>query len=451
MKNGTMTKKYIEFFQNHAIDPAGGILCAVSGGKDSMFLLDTMRRFGRETGVPVACAHFNHCLRGAESDRDAAFVRDFCGKEKIPYREASGDVAAVAAQRGTGIEETARALRYAFLEEAASQLACAWIATAHNADDNVETVLLNLVRGSGLHGLCGIPPVRGRIFRPMLDLTRDEIEAYLTARRIPSVEDSTNAGDDYNRNRLRHHVVPILHEINAQAVRNIGRMTVLLQEDEAFLQQLAAQFLAEQPEEGIHAAALAALPRPVSARVLRQWCGKPLSADHVEKVRALCCAEDPYAMVDVPGMRVRREREFLVSGDRTVGILFPRTILPGTVTVLQEVGLEVHCSLVEICPEIHKTFNILFFQCEAIYGNITVTSRAQGDTIRLAGRNCTKRLKKLFSEAKLTLEQRNRIPVFRDARGVIGVGGFGVDARCAARPGGRAIRIEIKRTGETKR
>ncbi|MGI6013177.1 MAG: tRNA lysidine(34) synthetase TilS [Oscillospiraceae bacterium] len=446
-----MTKKYIEFFQQYAIEPSEGILCAVSGGKDSMFLLDTMQRFAQECGVRMVCAHFNHCLRGAESERDAAFVQQFCAERAILCCIGSGDVAAAAARRGTGIEETARDLRYAFLVETADQMNCKWIVTAHNADDNAETILLNLARGSGLRGLSGIPPVRGRILRPMLELTRDEIEAYLEEHHIPNVEDSSNAADDYSRNRLRHHVMPTLREINAQFSRNAGRTAALLREDEAFLQQLAAQFLAEQPADKIHAAALAALPRPVSARVLRRVCGSALSAVHIEQLRALCYTENPYAMTDVPGMRVRREREYLVFGTRTMGILVPRTILPNTVTLIPEAGLEVYCTVVDVCPEIHKTFNILFFQCETIYGNIAVTSRAEGDTIRLAGRNCTKRLKKLFSEAKLTPEQRNQIPVFRDARGVIGICGFGVDERCAARPGDRAIRIEIKKTGENER
>lgn len=441
-------KKYTEFFRRYAVDPADGILCAVSGGKDSMFLLDTMQKFAAETKTQIACAHFNHCLRGAESGRDAAFVQAFCEERGIPFLLGSGDVAAAAARRGTGIEETARDLRYAFLEEAADALSCRWIATAHNADDNAETMLLHLTRGSGLHGLCGIPPVRGRILRPMLTIAREEIEAYLRTNGIPNVEDSSNAQDFCSRNRLRHHVMPVLRELNPRFVRAAGRTAELLQEDEAFLQDLAEAFLKEQPERGISAAALAALPRPVSARVLQTLCGGTLSAVHMEMLRALCVSDDPYAAADVPGMRVRREREYLVFHPPEMGILSSGTLIPGTVTRLPEVGLELHCSVVECCPEIHKTFNILFFQCDAICGNITVTSRAEGDTIRLAGRNCTKRLKKLFSEAKLTLEQRDCVPVFRDACGVIGVGGFGVDARCAAKPGDRAIRIEIKKTGE---
>lgn len=444
-----MKTKYTEFFRQYAVNPADGILCAVSGGKDSMFLLDTLQKFAAETGTQIACAHFNHCLRGAESERDAAFVRQVCLTRGIPFLAGADDVAAAAARRGAGIEETARDLRYAFLAGAADRLSCRWIATAHNADDNLETMLLNLTRGSGLHGLCGIPPVRGRILRPMLTVPRAEIEAYLAEHGISSVEDSSNAGDDYSRNRLRHHVMPVLRALNPQVSVTAGRTAALLREDEAFLQQLAAEFLEKQPQrDRISAAELAALPRPVSARVLQTLCGGALAAVHVEMLRALCDSGDPYAAADVPGMRVRREREDLVFRAPEPGILSSRTVVPGAVTVLPEVGLELHCSVVEVCPKIHKTFHNLFFQCDAICGNITVTSRAEGDTIRLAGRNCTKRLKKLFSEAKLTPEQRARVPVFRDECGVIGVGGFGVDARCAAKPGDRAIRIEIKKTGE---
>ncbi|MEI3160450.1 MAG: tRNA lysidine(34) synthetase TilS [Oscillospiraceae bacterium] len=175
-----------------AIAPGARVLCAVSGGVDSMYLLYRMAELGAQRGFAVGCAHFNHGLRGAESDRDEAFVRAQCEKLGVPFYAGRGDVASV---RGMGTEAAARELRYAFLTRCADEHGYDWIATAHTADDNAETLLLNLARGCGLRGLTGIPPQRGKLLRPMLDTTRAQAEAYLTARAIPHVEDSTNAAD----------------------------------------------------------------------------------------------------------------------------------------------------------------------------------------------------------------------------------------------------------------
>ena len=164
-----------------AIMPGVRVLCAVSGGVDSMYLLHRMTALGAQRGFAVGCAHFNHGLRGAESDRDEAFVRAQCEKLGVPFY-------------------AGRELRYAFLAQCAQAHSYDWIATAHTADDNAETLLLNLARGCGLRGLTGIPPQRGKLLRPMLDTTRAQAEAYLTAHAIPHVEDSTNAADAYARN-----------------------------------------------------------------------------------------------------------------------------------------------------------------------------------------------------------------------------------------------------------
>ena len=198
----------------------GLILCAVSGGADSMYLLARLR----ELGYTVAAGHYNHGLRGTEADRDEAFVRDFCAARGIPFVSEKGDVAAFAAEQGMGTEAAARTLRYAFLERAADDLGAAVIATAHTAGDNAETVLLHLARGSGLKGLGGIPPKRGRVVRPMLDVTRAEVESYLAEHDIKYVTDSTNGEDDYARNRVRHGAVPALETVNPAFLRTAGMM-----------------------------------------------------------------------------------------------------------------------------------------------------------------------------------------------------------------------------------
>ena len=167
--------------------PHGGrVLCAVSGGLDSMCLLDYM---ARQPDFSVGVAHFNHRLRGAEADRDESFVRDFCAARGIPFAAGSGDTRAFAEKEGLSIEEAARRLRYAFLNKAAEDGGYDAVFTAHHADDNAETVLLNLIRGTGSAGLAGIPQVRGNICRPFLRVPRAELADYAAAHDIPHVED----------------------------------------------------------------------------------------------------------------------------------------------------------------------------------------------------------------------------------------------------------------------
>ena len=420
------------------------VLCAVSGGKDSVYLLVRLLELAPELDLELCCAHFNHCLRGAESERDRQFVESFCAERGVVCYSGSGDVAAFAEEQGMGIEEAARELRYRFLEETAEKTGALRIATAHTADDNAETMLLNLVRGSGLHGLCGIPPVRGRIIRPMLTVTTAEVLAYLDEHAIAHVEDSTNASNDYSRNRLRHEVLPRLREQNPNLAQSLFRTAELLRDDEEYLTKQAEGFLREHFANGaINAKALSALPRPLSARALQIAAGGSLSAAHIEAVRAIAEGDDPHAAADVTGMRVFREYDELRFGAAEKRKIAPRVIAPGSVITLEEVGLELKAYPIKKCSEIHNSFNIFFFKSANICGNITVESRRDGEKIRLAGRDCTKSLKKLFSEKRLNGVERDLVPVLYDEAGAIAVYGLGIAERCEAKAGDDVLEIEI--------
>ena len=194
------------------------VLAAVSGGLDSMCLL----HFLRAQGYEVCCAHFNHRLRGEEAARDEEFVRAWCEKEGVPFYAGSGDVRAHARTTGKSEEEAARDLRYAFLRETANALN-AQLALAHHADDNAETVLLNLVRGTDLRGLCGMRPKQGDLIRPFLEQTREELVTYARAHNIPHVEDHTNADPNAAaRNYLRLEILPRLQTLNPRAGEHIA-------------------------------------------------------------------------------------------------------------------------------------------------------------------------------------------------------------------------------------
>lgn len=271
---------------DHSLLPAGcTVLCAVSGGADSVCLLDLVRRLG---DVTVLCAHFDHGIRGAESARDAAFVEALCKEWGVPFFPGRGDVPAYAAANGLSIETAAREARYAFLERTAKEQGADVIATAHNLNDNAETILFRMARGTGLHGLTGIPARRGRIVRPLLQTPRRDIEEYLTARGIPHVEDSTNAETDAARNRIRLDVLPKLESIHPGAAAGIARMSETLAEDEAFLASLAEEKLALWGE-AIPGAELCAMPRPVARRALARWLAENSRASGSTR----CCALPP--------------------------------------------------------------------------------------------------------------------------------------------------------------
>ena len=257
-----------------AILPGSRVLCAVSGGADSMCLLHWLHS---QPDLELFAAHFEHGIRGEESLRDAAFVETFCRQQGIPCVTEHGDVPALAREKGLGLEEAARELRYAFLERTAGELQCDWILTAHNADDNAETVLLNLCRGAGIAGLSGIPPERGRILRPLLHCTREEIEAYLRDNGVPHVEDSSNESPAFSRNRIRQQVMPVLRTLNPRVSEAVLRSSRLLRQDGDCLDQLAEDYLQSQKDgDSLVLSELLRQHPALCSRVLRLFCGENL-------------------------------------------------------------------------------------------------------------------------------------------------------------------------------
>lgn len=420
---------------------SGVVLCAVSGGADSVYLLFRLHELGFDT----AAAHFNHGLRGETADRDENFVRELCRGRGIPFLSDRADASAYAEARGLGIEEAARELRYAFLERAADALGAAVIATAHTADDNAETMLMHLTRGAGLRGLCGIPPVRGRIVRPMLDETHDDALTWLSKNGIPHVEDETNAEDTYFRNRVRHTVMPRLYEENPAFSKTASRTASLLREDEDFLTGLAEDFLRGHREgKTLPAEPLSALPRPIALRAIRLMTGGGISAEQAEAVLAL---SENGGYADITGMRVGASGGRLYFGIEEARPLECAPVVPGRRLPLPGTGLTLLCEKLSHFPaDVYSQLTTFYFQCENIYGNIFVAAMRPGDKYRPAGRSCTKSVRRLLQEAGVPRWERDAVPVLRDERGVLGVYGIGPAERAAAKAGGRdIIRIEFLR------
>ena len=415
------------------------VLCAVSGGADSMCLLHALWK----CGAAVTAAHYEHGIRGGESLRDCRFVENWCAERSIPCVTEHGDVPGYAREKGMGTEEAARRLRYAFLRKTAAELGCGLIATAHNADDNAETVLFNLTRGSGISGLRGIPYRRGNIIRPLLSFSRHEIEAYLSENAVEHVEDSTNAVDDYSRNLIRHRVMPVLRKINPGLSAAAARTSELLARDEDCLDGMAAEFVAEHYRGGsLPLRELGALHPAVSTRVIRRLLGGGLSMEHTDAVLKLC-GESGYKQLELPGHRLACEQGRLYIEVSETELLPERAIVPGTELELPEAGLTLRAEIAVYGEEINGLFKTYYLKYENIGSALICGGRRPGDRVRPQGRGCTKTLRSLFMEAGYTQRQRNACPVIRDAAGVLAVYGLAVDERVRPEKGDKVLKLSF--------
>ena len=221
------------------INKGDTVIAAVSGGADSVALLYVLYSLKDELGFSLAACHVNHNLRGEESDSDERFVRRMCRFLDIPLYTASIKVNDLR-QKHDSLEECARRLRYEFFDSISKGKL---IATAHTASDNCETILINMVRGTALSGICGIPAKRDNIIRPLLYNTREDIELYCSENCLDYVTDSTNLSDDYTRNKIRHKVVPLLKSINPSLFSAISRLSQSVSDDDRYLDKIASELM----------------------------------------------------------------------------------------------------------------------------------------------------------------------------------------------------------------
>jgi len=306
----------------HSLCPPGTrVLIGLSGGSDSVALLFLLRDLAENGGFSIAAvAHLNHQLRPT-ADRDERFCRDLAGRLGLRIVVKNDDVKGYARGRKLSIEDAARRIRYDFMEHTADSLGAERIAVGHTQDDQAETFLLKLIRGAGLTGLGGIHPRRGRVIRPLLDISRADFRSFLVQRGESWIDDESNQDLANPRNRIRHVVLPELDcAANGPTRPGIARAAGLIREDAEWLDALAERRYVELTEESadgvtIEAAALLAEPVPVRRRVLlralrRAAPEREIGLDHVEAAMAALCGES--GGVDVPGGRVELKRGKLV-------------------------------------------------------------------------------------------------------------------------------------------
>ena len=395
------------------------ITVACSGGADSMALLHALCVLSGEYGFSVRAAHYNHCIRGAEAERDEQFVRDYCEKNGVELTVGRGNEYAL--KKNLSVELAARELRYDFLTRTA---AGGVVATAHHAGDNLETMLFNLARGTALAGLCGIPAKRDIFIRPLLLCSRDEIEDYCKDNGIEFVTDSTNLSDDYSRNRMRHRVVPELKGIRPSVEEAAVRTAISLSEDEDYLSQIAfREYESRLVDGGLLADGFDALPKAIAKRVLKYfWNGKTGENPdflHITEMYECCLGKGKRSL---PGERcavLKNQRLCIESAEKEV---------------LTEFSVSISEKTADYLSENRKIHNLLLknsIDCDKIVGKLALRTRETGDRVFIKGRGGTKTLKKLYNEYKIPLCERENLPVLADEKGIVWIGKIGVAGRCA--------------------
>ena len=452
-----------DFIRRHRLlAPGERVLVAVSGGPDSLALLHLFTRLKEPWRLELHAAHVNHGLR-ADAAEDAAFVAATGEAWGVPVHVVNVDVRA---ERRTGesLQQAARRLRYRGLLEIAQAVGAARIALGHHADDQAETVLMRLLRGAGTTGLAGIRPRRGPYIRPLLAVTRAEIEAYCREFQLKPRTDPSNLSLRYLRNRVRHELLPLLErEYNPNIRAVLARTAALLREEDDLLEALAAR-AHHRMQDGrgpadLPAAGLARLPAALARRVVRralQAAGVDValvSADHMAAILALVAA--PGAVTLPGGVRVGRRADRLVV-ERFVrrraaacGQEPPATLpVPGEAR-LPRLNVSIHAELVEpprsldLIAEPRKAAGPerAVLDWDRIVPPLVVRTWRPGDRMRPLGMTGSKKVQDIFVDAKVPKDRRASVPIVADQEGILWVVGLRVDARAAVGPGTRRVLV----------
>lgn len=429
-----MLDRFKENVEKHAlVSPGERILVGYSGGADSACLLDLMH----VAGYDVIAAHLHHGMR-EDADAEAEACQRFCDERDIPMVRGQSNVPELAEDMKVGLEEAGRHARYAFFRQAAFRTECSSIATAHTLDDHVETVLLNLSRGSGMSGMTGIPMRRDSIIRPLLCFSRDETRSYCRDRGLWFHDDPANADVNFSRTRIRLRVIPELEKVNSAVRQNISRMAEILEDEDRFLNGMAAshleqaeielngdlRFLTHRDEAAFSTEYLRGLPKVLCARAIRLAGG--FLGDHFDfrQVELILegIAESGSGSVTAEGGRGvatwNSDRLHVWDSLPTAPYRYGLTV-PGE-TSSDEFGWEfvvAHCP-----PEVpagHKLGLAAYIDEEAVKGSLHFRTFQEGDKMTPLGMTGSKKVSDILSEMKLTSTAKAVLPIVCDMVGIV--------------------------------
>lgn len=448
-----------KFKMDSLLTDIGTVIVGYSGGADSSCLLHLLNAWCEKNGVKIAAAHINHMIRGDEADRDEEFCRAEADRLGVPIYSTRVDVPELSRKWGVGTEEAARRVRYDFFNEVSKSLtgrpSGAIIATAHSSSDNLETVLMDIMRGAGLRGMCGIRPIRdGRIIRPLIADSGEDIRAWCDEREIPYVNDSTNDADDCTRNVIRHRIVPAMRTLCQSPERSAARMTNLLREDEEYISSAAREYVGGRTQ--IERETLANLPDAVASRVLIGLHGNAVIGDSSptegQIATVLRLVREKCGRSEAPlsgGVRAVIDRDVVslthANGDAPTAAdgEFVFEYKGGCAEFENELYSLIFSDTPIAEPDektgekqnIYKLSIQRSFACGKMNGSIRIRYKIDGDKYVFCGH--THKLKKLFTDAKLTEREKRLTPVLCDDDGIFWVAGFGTRDGAAAFEGER--------------
>lgn len=386
------------------------VLIGVSGGADSIALLEFFVSVKEKYDLDICVAHIEHGIRGEDSVNDAEFVKNYCKKLGVNFYLKTIDAPKLAKKAKMGVEEYSRMARYDFF----NTIECDKIATAHNLTDNIETLLFRLARGTGLKGACSIPAVRGKIIRPFIEVSSGEIRKWCNDNNIPYRVDCTNSDSAYSRNLIRLEILPLFEKLNANYQDNIENFISDVNEDYAFIDDYVKNIYPKIVKNNeIDLPKLNELDLSIKKRILIMFFdenGYSLNRIHLQSVIDITLKS---------GKSQIKENIFAISAKGKIRIAKFNDLNKKDEFVTKILNIDEF-----------KDKNIDFYcDCDKIVGNIIIRAKQAGDRIKPAGRNVSKTLKKLFNESAYPIEKRDKKIVVCDDFGIVGVIGLCADER----------------------
>ncbi|MEG2677260.1 MAG: tRNA lysidine(34) synthetase TilS [Oscillospiraceae bacterium] len=435
-----MTDTVLKTIQKYSMLERGdSVLIGVSGGADSMALVSVMLELKEQLGLSEICVcHFNHGLRGIDSDKDERYVLDYCRSRNIRIMSENGNMTEREKPRGESIESWARKLRYEFFERCITDKSTK-VALAHSKNDCVETAVFNLIRGSGIKGLRGVAAIRGHYIRPLIETSRAEIESYCDQCEIDYRTDSTNEDTKYSRNRIRKKILPQMAMINENAVNNIFRFCKSANEINSYFERAAESLIeASRCADGYLVDKLRTADPLIVSFALKQ-ISEPYTINITSEAVELCLCVVNGTLKET---ELAKHVYFTNRGD-TVAITKRENakaekrhdfiaVHEGINKLGTDISVVAQFKIYSNCTQNEKLTNKLLnnsADCVKLKGNLTLRTRRDGDSFCSFARKNTKSLKKLFNEAKIAPSMRDSIPVICDDEGIVWIRGFGISSR----------------------
>ncbi len=403
------------------------IIVGLSGGADSVSLTHFLYTISKKMNFNLHAVHINHGIRNEEAKRDEIFVKDFCKELKINLIIKEVDIPRISKELKIGMEEAGRKIRYEVFNQVANQNKNSKIATAHTLSDNVETILMRLSRGTGLKGLCGIPPVRENIIRPLIEIKREEIEEYCHRNNLSYVNDSSNFEKDYTRNKIRLDIIPKFKEINPNFENAINRAITSIREDENYLENFANKIQSSSsPNE------IVSLPCAIKNRVLMKIINKhsengSTEQKHIKDLEKII--KNKQGKMCISGGKIISYSKGNLNVEENSNHEYPKWQYPvKNLNILPEIGAKITLDIISIeeYNKLENKKNIYALDFEKVPPGSVFRNRRPGDKFTFKERKITKSIKKIFNEVKIPPEDRENIPILANENTVVWTHKIGV-------------------------